>query len=88
MVVRQGEHRFDFAWGHGGQLIVLLDEFDIIIGTTADPLYHLPETKGWLYEGAIIDLVGRFIDSLPKGKASGRKKLCRHPIWLGEPATL
>jgi len=63
---RVGEHYFDFAWGHGGQLIVLLDEFDMIIVTTADPLHHLPEGKGWKHEGAIIDLVGKFIKSLPK----------------------
>ena len=63
---RVGEHRFDFAWGHGGQLIVLLDELDMIIVTTADPLHHLPEGEGWKHEGAIIDLVGKFIKSLPK----------------------
>jgi CubicO group peptidase (beta-lactamase class C family) len=40
---RSGDHHFDFAWGHGGQLIVLLDELDTIIVTTADPLYELPE---------------------------------------------
>ena len=61
-----GEHHFDFAWGHGGQLIILLDEFDMIIVTTADPLHHLPEGKGWKHEGANIDLVGKFIKSLPK----------------------
>jgi CubicO group peptidase (beta-lactamase class C family) len=63
---RVGEHRFDFAWGHGGNLIILLDELDMIIVTTADPLHHLPEEKGWKHEGAIIDLVGKFIKSLPK----------------------
>jgi CubicO group peptidase (beta-lactamase class C family) len=64
---RVGDHHFDFAWGHGGQLIVLLDELDMIIVTTADPLHHLPEGEGWKFEGAIIDLVGKFIKSLPKG---------------------
>jgi len=63
---RAGEHHFDFAWGHGGQLIVLLDELDMIIVTTADPLHHLPGGQGWKHEGAIIDLVGEFIKSLPK----------------------
>jgi len=67
---RAGDHRFDFAWGHGGNLIVLLDEFDMVIVTTADPLYHLPEEKGWKYEGAIIDVVGKFIKSLPRGETS------------------
>ncbi len=61
-----GDHHFDYAAGHGGNLIVLLHELDMIIVTTADPLYELPAEAGWKYEGAIIDLVGRFIESLPK----------------------
>jgi CubicO group peptidase (beta-lactamase class C family) len=60
-----GEHHFDYAAGHGGQLIVLLDELDMIIVTTADPLYELPVEAGWEFEGAIINLVGKFINSLP-----------------------
>jgi CubicO group peptidase (beta-lactamase class C family) len=62
-----GEHRFDYAAGHGGNLIILLDELDMIIVTTADPLYELPSADGWRYEVAIINLVGKFIESLPKG---------------------
>jgi CubicO group peptidase (beta-lactamase class C family) len=63
---RVGDHRFNFAWGHGGNLIVLLDELEMIVVTTADPLYELPGEAGWKYEGAIINLVGKFIKSLPK----------------------
>ena len=36
---RSGDHHYDYAWGHGGQLIVLLDEFEMIIVLTADPFY-------------------------------------------------
>jgi len=61
-----GEHRFDYAAGHGGNLIVLLDALDMIVVTTADPLYELPVSEGWQFEGAIIDLVGKFINSLPE----------------------
>lgn len=63
---RMGDHHFDFAWGHGGQLVILLDELDMIIVTTADPLHRLPEGAGWKFEGAIIDLVDKFIKYLPK----------------------
>jgi CubicO group peptidase (beta-lactamase class C family) len=64
---RAGQHQFDFAWGHGGQLIVLLDEYDMVIVTTADPLIHLDPLKdrGWDWELAIINVVGKFIKSLP-----------------------
>lgn len=66
---KAGDHPFDFAWGHGGNLIVLVNDLDMIIVTTADPIYDLPEEKGWKYEGAIIDVVGKFIKSLPKERA-------------------
>ncbi len=61
-----GEHTFDFAWGHGGQLIVLLDEYDMVIVTTADPLTGKDPLRdpGWDEEQAIINVVGKFIASL------------------------
>jgi len=64
---RVGNHHFNYASGHGGQLIVLLHELDMIIVTTADPLYgsDLAGEGGWKYEGPIINVVGKFIKSLP-----------------------
>ena len=60
-------HHFNFAWGHGGQLIVLLGEFNMVIVTTADPFYGKDtHFESWPYEKAIINLVGKFINSLPK----------------------
>jgi len=46
-------------------LIVLLDEYDLVIVTTAHPFW--PERTGefWKHEKACFDLVGRFIESLP-----------------------
>ena len=61
-----GDHHFYYAWGHGGNLIILLDELDMVIVTTADPLYDLVAEQGWKHEGPIIDLVGKFIKSLPR----------------------
>ncbi len=63
---RAGDHHFNLAWGHGGNLIILLDELNMIVVTTADPLHELPGDAGWKYEGAIINLVGKFIKSLPR----------------------
>jgi CubicO group peptidase (beta-lactamase class C family) len=62
-----GDHRFDYAAGHGGSLIMLLHDLNMIIVTTADPLYDFPAEEGWRYERPIIDLVGKFIESLPNG---------------------
>lgn len=60
-----GDHHFNYAWGHGGNLIVLLDELDMVIVTTANPLSGIWGQEAWDKEGAIIDLVGRFIHSIP-----------------------
>jgi len=61
-----GEHHFDLAWGHGGQLIVLLDEFDMIIVVTSYPFWKQHDEEAWKHELANVNLVGEFIKSLPK----------------------
>jgi CubicO group peptidase (beta-lactamase class C family) len=61
---RVGAHHFNFAWGHGGNLIVLLRELDMVIVTTANPSLEIWGQESWKHEGAIIDLVGKFISSL------------------------
>jgi len=60
-----GKHRFNYAWGHGGSLIVLLHDLDMVIVATADPLHGVFNETGWKKERAVIDLVGKFIASLP-----------------------
>jgi hypothetical protein len=46
----------------------LLDELDMVIVTAADPLHgpDLAGEGGWRFESAVIELVGKFIKSLPK----------------------
>jgi CubicO group peptidase (beta-lactamase class C family) len=60
-----GDHDFSFAWGHGGQLIVLLEELDMVIVTTADPFFGEHSGNSWTHESAIMNMVGKFIKSLP-----------------------
>ncbi len=60
-----GRHDFNYAWGHGGNLIVLIHDLDMVIVTTADILPGLSGEESWQKEGAIIDVVGKFIKSLP-----------------------
>ncbi|MFC1970944.1 serine hydrolase domain-containing protein [Chloroflexota bacterium] len=62
---RIGEHHFDYAAGHGGQLIVLLDELDMVVIVTSYPFYLQHDDESWKHELAIINLVGEFIKSLP-----------------------
>jgi CubicO group peptidase (beta-lactamase class C family) len=62
---RVGEHHFDIAWGHGGQLIVLLDELDMVIVVTSYPFWLQHDAEAWKHELANVNLVGEFIKSLP-----------------------
>ena len=62
---RAGDHLFNYAAGHGGQHIVLLDELDMVIVTTAYPFCQQHDDQSWTHESAVIELVGKFIKSLP-----------------------
>jgi CubicO group peptidase (beta-lactamase class C family) len=62
---RAGDHRFNFAWGHGGQQIALVDEFNMVIVVTADPLFGQHGGGPWKHEKANLNLVADFIKSLP-----------------------
>ena len=62
---QSGDHNYNLAWGHGGQLIFVLDELDMVIVTTADPLYGQTGDGSWNHEKEIINLVADFNASLP-----------------------
>jgi CubicO group peptidase (beta-lactamase class C family) len=62
---RAGEHRFDYAWGHGGQLLILLNDLDMVVVVISDPFYQQHDDESWKHERANINLVGKFIESLP-----------------------
>jgi CubicO group peptidase (beta-lactamase class C family) len=60
-----GAHDFDYAAGHGGQLIVLLHELDMVIVATSYPFWLQHDAESWKHELAIINLVAEFIKTLP-----------------------
>ena len=62
---RAGGHRFNLAWGHGGQQIVLVDELDMVIVVMADPLFAQHGDRPWRMEKANLNLVGNIIKILP-----------------------
>jgi CubicO group peptidase (beta-lactamase class C family) len=62
---KAGDHYFYYAAGHGGNQIILLDEFDMVIVTSADRLYGDFGESAWDKEKAIIEIVGKFINSIP-----------------------
>ncbi|MBC8441623.1 MAG: serine hydrolase [Deltaproteobacteria bacterium] len=57
-------HRVNFAWGHGGQLIVLVDHLDMVIVTTAYPYRKEYSRAQWKNEKAILKMVSKFVSSL------------------------
>lgn len=59
-----GGHRFNFAWGHGGQQIALVEELGMVIVVTADPLVGEHGGGPWSREKANLNLVGDFVRSL------------------------
>lgn len=61
-----GDRRFNLAWGHGGQLIVLLDDLDMMVVVTTYPFYLEHNDEAWMHEKSTLNLVGKFILSLPK----------------------
>ena len=63
--IKAGNHRYNLAWGHGGQQIVLLDDLDMMIVLLADPL-NLEHGDGpWRIEKSNLNLVADFVASLP-----------------------
>lgn len=57
------DYHVNFAWGHGGQLIVLVDELDMVIVTTSYPFWLEHNDQSWKHEKAIITMVSEFITS-------------------------
>ncbi|NJO81793.1 MAG: hypothetical protein HC828_02800 [Blastochloris sp.] len=60
-----GAHHVNFAWVHGGQLVVLVDEFDIVIVTTSYPFWLEHNDQSWKHEQAIMTMVSEFVNALP-----------------------
>lgn len=61
---RVGDYQVHFAWGHGGQMIVLVSELNMVVVSTADHLAGQFGEAAWNKEKAVMELVGAFIASL------------------------
>jgi CubicO group peptidase (beta-lactamase class C family) len=63
--IGSGNYRYNLAWGHGGQQIVLLDDLDMMIVFLADPLHLKHGDEPWRIEKSNLNLVADFVASLP-----------------------
>ena len=59
-----GRHPVKWAWGHGGNLIVLVQDLHMVVVTSADNLPGQFGEASWSKEKAIMELVGEFITAL------------------------
>ena len=58
-----GDHQIWFAWGHGGQMVVIIRDLNIVIVTTAS----IPpgvDNDAWQKTKVVMELVGRFIKKI------------------------
>jgi CubicO group peptidase (beta-lactamase class C family) len=63
--VRAGDHRYNLAWGHGGQQIAVVRDLDMVVVVKADPLFGQHGDAPWRREKENLNLVADFIASLP-----------------------
>jgi CubicO group peptidase (beta-lactamase class C family) len=61
---KAGAHPFHYAWGHGGQLIVLVHDLNMVVVTSADNLAGQFGETAWQKEKVIMEMVGEFIASI------------------------
>jgi CubicO group peptidase (beta-lactamase class C family) len=57
-----GTHHINFAWGHGGQLIFIIDDLNMVVVTSAKPQARF-DNAAWQKEKAVVELVGSFVSS-------------------------
>lgn len=58
-----GNHRIWFAWGHGGQMVVIIHDLKMVVVATA----YVPglfDPDAWPKSKAVMELVGRFITKI------------------------
>jgi len=60
-----GNYDIDYAAGHGGQLIILIEALDMLVVTTCYPFWLEHTGESWRNEKACYNLVGAFINELP-----------------------
>ena len=63
--IKAGNYRYNMAWGHGGQQIILIDELNLMVVLLADALYARHGDEPWKIEKANLNLVANFVASLP-----------------------
>jgi CubicO group peptidase (beta-lactamase class C family) len=69
-----GAHDIDYAAGHGGQLIILLHDMDMVIVATSYPFFLQHDDEAWKHEKSTFNLVGKFIHLLPSASSGSETR--------------
>ncbi|TFH64093.1 MAG: class C beta-lactamase-related serine hydrolase [Gemmatimonadales bacterium] len=64
-LLRSGSHHYNMAWGHGGQVIMVVPDLEMVVVLTANPFFGQSDDESWRNEKANINLVADFIAGLP-----------------------
>ncbi len=59
-----GPHRVDYAWGHGGQVVFVVRDIDVVVVATARYLGADFGDAAWRQERGVLELVGQLVSSL------------------------
>ncbi|MFP1630831.1 serine hydrolase [Zhengella sp. ZM62] len=59
-----GNHRINFAWGHGGQFYGLVHDQNLVVVVTAYPAWLEHDSENWTHERAHLNLAAKFISLL------------------------
>jgi CubicO group peptidase (beta-lactamase class C family) len=58
-----GSHQIWFAWGHGGQMVVIVHDLNMVVVATAS-VPGLFDPDAWPESKAVMELVGKFIKQI------------------------
>jgi CubicO group peptidase (beta-lactamase class C family) len=61
--IRCGDHRCNLAWGHGGQVIMIVPSLNLVVVVKADP-FNDQSSYSWEAERANINLAADFVAGL------------------------
>jgi len=65
MVDQGSGRRYQMAWGHGGQQMILVLELDLMVDFLADALFARHGDETWKIEQVDTTLPANFVASLP-----------------------
>jgi len=54
---KAGSHQINFAWGHGGQLICIMEDLNMVVVTSVETQPGF-DNSAWQKEKAVMELVG------------------------------